>query len=159
MQKQIYCKTVAQDKIAFYVQSAGKEFMLFTQRYYPSVWRYFAGGVDIHKVFDFNGRSNHAIQAVKQKLPAYIRYVENLISQNYNNFKRTFTKQSERNTVCNVAKKEAKQNIYQQPSTRQKRLLKKRKKFDAKIRCMPMLWKKPKTERYPKSVGNCKNKL
>lgn len=77
MQKQIYCKTVAQDKIAFYVQSAGKEFMLFTQRYYPSVWRYFAGGVDIHKVFDFNGRNNHAIQAVKQKLPAYIRYVEN----------------------------------------------------------------------------------
>ena len=45
-----------------------------------------------------------------------------LISRNYNNFKRTFTKQSERNTVCNVANKEAKQNIYRKHAIEEKSL-------------------------------------
>ena len=62
-------------------------------------------------------------------------------------------------TVYNVAKKEAKQNIFLPQSTKRKRLLKKPKKLSVKIKCMPMLWQKPKAERYQKSVVNCKNKL
>ena len=45
-----------------------------------------------------------------------------LTSLNFNNFKRTSMKQLERNTDCNVEKKEVKQNTYPPPNTKPRRL-------------------------------------
>jgi hypothetical protein len=72
----IYCKTVGANEVGFYLQAAGKEYFLCRQRYYGSLWNYFAGGVDIHALFSKSGKHSYIVREVKMKLPAYIQYVE-----------------------------------------------------------------------------------
>ena len=72
----VYCKTVGPDQVAFYLQVRGKEHFLCKQRYYGSMWQYFAGGVPVQDIFTRSGKHSHAIREVKLKLPSYIQYVE-----------------------------------------------------------------------------------
>ena len=72
----IYCKTVANNQVGFYMQANGKEYFLCKQRYYRTLWDYFVGGVDINSLFSKGGKHSHAVRKVKLKLPAYIEYVE-----------------------------------------------------------------------------------
>jgi hypothetical protein len=72
----IFCKTESFNQIGFYLQSKGKTYFLCYQRFYKSVWDYFAGGVKLNSLFSRAGKHSHAIRAVKLKLPAYIEYVE-----------------------------------------------------------------------------------
>lgn len=72
----VYCKTVGANEVAFYLEVFGKEYFLCKQRYYGSLWNYFAGGVALHSLFTKSGKHSHAIREVKRKLPAYIQYVE-----------------------------------------------------------------------------------
>lgn len=72
----VFCKTVGENQVGFYLQVADKEYFLCKQRYYGSMWRYFSGGVDIHNLFTKSGKHSHAVREAKMKLPAYIQYVE-----------------------------------------------------------------------------------
>ena len=72
----VFCKTVGENQVGFYLQVADKEYFLCKQRYYGSMWRYFSGGVDIHDLFTKAGKHSHAVREAKMKLPAYIQYVE-----------------------------------------------------------------------------------
>ena len=72
----IYCRTLGADQVGFYLQADKKEYFLCKQRYYGSMWRYFAGGVDVNALFTKSGKHSHAIREAKMKLPAYIQYVE-----------------------------------------------------------------------------------
>ena len=72
----IYCKTLGRNQVGFYLQTDKKEYFLCKQRYYSSMWKYFAGGVDVNALFTKTGKHSHAIRETKMKLPAYIQYVE-----------------------------------------------------------------------------------
>ena len=72
----IYCKRASNGQIKFYLQANGKEYYLFQQAYYTSVWNYFSSGVEIHQVFNKSGKHSYALRKTKMKLPAYIQYVE-----------------------------------------------------------------------------------
>ena len=72
----IFCKTESFNQIGFYLQSKGKTYFLCYQRFYKSVWDYFAGGVELDALFSKSGKHSYAVRAVKAKLPAYIEYVE-----------------------------------------------------------------------------------
>ncbi|MBQ4269762.1 MAG: hypothetical protein IJB97_08970 [Clostridia bacterium] len=72
----IYCKTADRNQVSFYLQAGGKAYFLCRQRYYKSLWDYFAGGVDLHSLFSKSGKHSYAVREVKLKLPAYVEYVE-----------------------------------------------------------------------------------
>ena len=72
----VYCRTIGKNQVGFYLRADQKEYFLCKQRYYSSMWRYFAGGVDISALFTKSGKHSHAIREAKMKLPAYIQYVE-----------------------------------------------------------------------------------
>ena len=73
----IYSKTVQKGIQSFYLVSQGKEYFLFSQRYYKGVKRYFHNQVHLSEALDFsNSHMDTALIRTKRKLPMYIEYIE-----------------------------------------------------------------------------------
>lgn len=73
----IYSKTEQKGIQSFYLVSQGKEYFLFSQRYYRGVKQYFHNQVHLSEALDFgNSRMDTALIRTKKKLPMYIEYIE-----------------------------------------------------------------------------------
>lgn len=72
----VYCKSLGFNQVGFFLRVNGKEYYLFKQRYYKSLWDYFSGGADIDMLFSKAGKHSYAVREAKLKLPSYIAYVE-----------------------------------------------------------------------------------
>ena len=78
MKPQIYCKTTAKGEHSFYLMADGQEYYLFRQAYRRGVHTYFSNGIRIDEVYDFSkAKNDSAVIHTLDKLPLYIKYVEN----------------------------------------------------------------------------------
>lgn len=73
----IYSKTEQKGIQSFYLISQGKEYFLFSQKYYRGVKQYFHNQVHLSEALDFgNSRMDAALIRTKKKLPMYIKDIE-----------------------------------------------------------------------------------
>lgn len=73
---EIYCKST-KDNLEFYVNANGRNYFLFMQSFdYPAYHR-FKKGVELGDALSpKKRRSSHTIKKVCEKLPGYIKYIE-----------------------------------------------------------------------------------
>ncbi len=74
--KKIICKVQTQGVHSFYYIDGDNQYFLFTQDFRKSVKEIFAGGVNINELNNITSKS-HAVNRTLDKLPAYIKYIEN----------------------------------------------------------------------------------
>ena len=74
----VYCQRNAKGMQDFYMDVHGEHFYLFSQGYRRGVDCYFSAGVTVDRALDFSeAKHDRAIQRTMEKLPSYIKYVEN----------------------------------------------------------------------------------
>lgn len=77
MKDRIYCVPSAKGVHAFYLQTEGEDYYLFSQNFRKGVHDYYKNGVSVDRALDFSfGGHDSAIARTMEKLPSYIRYVE-----------------------------------------------------------------------------------
>ncbi len=74
--KKIICKVPEKGTHAFYYIDGNKEYYLFSQDFRQSIKEIFAIGVNINELKNITSKS-HAVNRTLDKLPAYIKYIEN----------------------------------------------------------------------------------
>ena len=73
----IYSKTTEKGKQTFYLVSQGREYFLFTQKYYKGVRNYFQNKKHLDDALDVS-KSRHDTALIKTmtKIPLYIKFIE-----------------------------------------------------------------------------------
>jgi hypothetical protein len=73
----IYSRTTDKDLQTFYLVNNGKEYYLFTQKFYRGVKNYFHNKVLLNDALDMTKTNRDtALIRTKAKLPMYIKYIE-----------------------------------------------------------------------------------
>jgi hypothetical protein len=73
----IFCKQQEFGTHSFFVRHEGRNYYLFSQKYYKQVQDYFAGGVTVSDALDFSKTHRNAMLIkTMQKLPSHIKYIE-----------------------------------------------------------------------------------
>ena len=76
MQATVFCKTTAKGRQTFYVARGNKKYLLFTQDYRVSNKEFFRNGVPANELFNYSNVHSTAVKKTLDKLPSYIRFVE-----------------------------------------------------------------------------------
>lgn len=78
MKNYVYSKTTAKSQQSFYLVSEGQEYYLFTQKFFRGVKEHFNKNVILNEAMDIgNAHNDTALIKTKEKLPIYIKYIEN----------------------------------------------------------------------------------
>ena len=76
MKNYIYCTTTAKGEQTFYLMAQGTKYFLFVQAYRRSNKEVFEQGISLFDLRKFKKHCSYSVRHTIQKLPAYIRYVE-----------------------------------------------------------------------------------
>ena len=71
----IFCNTKS-DMNHFYMSVGGCQYYLFSQKRKKGVEKYYSNGVDLNRALRHTGKCDRAIHKTMDKLPQYIKYVE-----------------------------------------------------------------------------------
>lgn len=77
MKAQICCKVTEKDEHSFYLNVNGKRYFLFKQNYRKSNKEVFGRGILVRDLGSYSGHYSTTVRKTVEKLPAYIRYIEN----------------------------------------------------------------------------------
>ena len=76
MKNYIYCTTTAKGEQTFYLMAQGTKYFLFVQNFRRSNKEVFEQGINLYDLRKLKKHCSYSVRHTIQKLPAYIRYVE-----------------------------------------------------------------------------------
>lgn len=76
MKAVVYCKLAGKGTQAYYVKVDGKSYYLFKSRYRVSNRDIFKSGMRLDKVNDFSSTHSTSVKKTKEKLSAYLSFIE-----------------------------------------------------------------------------------
>lgn len=76
MKPVVYCRTTAKGQQTYYVKVNGENHYLFNAKYRVSNKETFRNGIRLDEINDFSTTHSKSVRKTKDKLPAYLSFIE-----------------------------------------------------------------------------------